>query len=519
MAATDAVAVPATERDEPAIYVKHKGLLTFAIMCATLIQVLDTTIANVALPHMQATLGASPESITWVLTSYIVAAGMATPLTGWLADRYGARNLLLLSVAAFVVASMLCGMATNLSQIVIFRVIQGISGAFLNPLGQAMLFDINPRSQQARAMTIYGTGTMVGPIIGPVLGGLLTDHFNWRWVFFVNVPVGLLCLALLWVLMPRKPLIERRFDLRGFAYLTIAVASLQMMLDRGQHLDWFSSPEILIECGIAVSFFWIFVIHLMSAKNPLYSHRLLCDRNLMVGMLFMAVINMVVMSGMALLPTFLQAMYGYSVVDTGLLLSTRGVGLMFAMWMMSRLMPIMDVRILIFIGFLLTGFSAWQMTGWSLDMDWRPIVSSSFLQGVGSGMIFLPLSLIAFTTLPSSLRTDASAMTNLARSVASSIAVAMASTLLVRNVQTSHADIGASVTSQSLPMDLNLTRAMGDFGTTIMSMLDGEINRQALMIAYLDDFQLLMIGSLIATPLILLLRPARPGAKAMHMGE
>ncbi|HEX8412666.1 MAG TPA: DHA2 family efflux MFS transporter permease subunit, partial [Sphingomicrobium sp.] len=223
--------------------VTNRGLLTIGVMLATLMQILDSTIANVALPHMQTALGGTADTITWVLTSYIVASAVAIPITGWLSDRIGSRNLFLISVAGFIVASMLCGLATGLVEMVLFRILQGVFAAFMNPLSQTVMLDINPPERQAKAMSIWGMGIMIGPIMGPVLGGWLTENYNWRWVFYVNLPIGIVAFAILWFLLPTRPLRARKFDLFGFSLLAIGIASLQLMLDRGQSEDWFSSTE------------------------------------------------------------------------------------------------------------------------------------------------------------------------------------------------------------------------------------------------------------------------------------
>src|SRR4051812_35688946 len=307
------------------------GVLTVAIMMAVLLQALDTTIANVALPHMMASMSATRETINWVLTSYIVASAIAIPITGWLADRVGRRRLFIWSVIAFTIASVMCAMAQNLPQMVVFRAFQGVSGAFLVPIAQAVMFDINPQSKHARAMAMFGMGVMIGPILGPVLGGWLTDNFNWRWVFLVNLPVGVVCTFMLLRFMPATERTKRRFDLFGFALLALALGSLQLMLDRGEHLDWFDSWEIWIEAGLAASCGWMFVVHLATAREPLFDMRMFADRNFAFALLFMAVTGLLMLAGLALLPPLLQQLFGYSVLQSGILTSPRGIGTLISM--------------------------------------------------------------------------------------------------------------------------------------------------------------------------------------------
>src|ERR1044072_6207793 len=245
-------------------------IVTVGGMMAGLLQVLDTTIANVALPPMQASLSATQDTINWVLTSYIVASAIALPISGWLADKGERKRLLPISVVAFPVPSVLCAAATSLPEMVLFRALQGVGGAFIVPLAQATLFDINPREKHGSAMALFGGGVMIGPILGPVLGGWLTDNYNWRWVFLVNLPVGILCILIMMRFMPKTETHERKFDMFGFALLAIALASLQFCLDRGEQKDWVSSPEILIEAGLAIAAAWMFVVHMITAKEPLF---------------------------------------------------------------------------------------------------------------------------------------------------------------------------------------------------------------------------------------------------------
>lgn len=484
-------------------------------MLATIMQILDTTIANVALPHMQTSLGATADSITWVLTSYIVASAIAIPITGWLADRFGARNLFLFAVGGFVLASMLCGIANSLTAMVAFRILQGITAAFINPLSQTVMMDINPPSRQARAMAVWGMGVMVGPILGPVLGGWLTENFSWRWCFYVNVPFGIVTLALLWWLLPRKPLNERRFDLFGFALLALAVASFQLMLDRGQQEDWLQSAEILGEGAISIAAFWMWGVHMLTAERPMFDRALLLNRNMLTGMFFMLVIGVIMFATMALLPPMLQRIWNYPVIDAGMLLAPRGLGVLVSMWLAGRLIGKVDPRLLVGSGLAIAALSLWEMTQWSLGMDWRWIVISGGIQGLGMGLVFMPLNLTAFATVEPRHRTDGASLLNLFRSIGASAGISVVTTVLARNLQTSHADLGAHITSSSLPsVDPSMVTRYGPLGDAAMIMVDAEINRQALFIAYLDDFKLMAIVTAVAIPLVMLLRrpPRRPGA-------
>ena len=503
--------------------VRHRALLTVAVMGASIMQILDTTIANVAIPHMQSALGATSETVTWVLTSYILASAVAMPITGWLADRIGRRELFLIAIAGFIIASMACGAAQSLEQMVAFRFLQGVFAAFIGPLSQSVMLDINPPERHARAMSIWGMGIMIGPILGPVLGGWLTEQASWRWVFYVNLPFGMLTLAMMWALLPATKKTSRRFDLFGFSMLALGLAALQLMLDRGAHADWFDSAEIWIECGVAVACLWMFVVHMVTARAPLFSRAMLNDRNLVTAMGFMIVVGVVMFASMALLPPMLQNLFGWPVIDTGLALAVRGIGILISMAVAGRLLGKIDPRLLVGTGLVVAAFSLWQMSHWSLAMGMEPVIVSGLVQGLGMGLIFIPLNTMAFATIAPHYRTDGSSLLNLFRSLGASIGISIVTTLLGVNIQKSHADLAAHVTNSSVSLlDPSTADRFGIAGETALAMVNAEINRQAAMVAYIDDFWLMMWVTLATVPLVLLLRPPKPGgpvASAADMGH
>ena len=499
---------PAQLEDIAQLPVRNHFLLIVGVMTASLLQVLDITIANVAIPHMQSTLGATPDTISWVLTSYIIASAVAMPITGWLADRIGSRRLFLISVTVFVGASMLCGLAQNLEEMVLFRAIQGVGGAFIAPLSQSSLLDTTRPSRQPQIIALWGMGVMIGPILGPVLGGWLTEVASWRWVFFVNVPVGALCLVILFAELPTHPVRRRRFDLFGFAMLGTALAALQLLLDRGNVLDWFTSLEIWFWLGLCVSASWVAVIHLATAKEPLFDRRLFADVNFTVSLVFMVVVGAVMFATMALLPPMLQGLFNYDVIDTGMVLMPRGVGVLISMQLSGLLMRRgVDARWLVTVGFLLGAWSLYEMAGWNLEADRWHFVTTGLFQGLSIGLVFIPLNATAFATLPPQLRTDGSSLLNLTRSVGSSIGISIVMTLLARNLQRSHEELGAQITPQiSSMLDLSTLDRFQQYGRAALTLVDAEVNRQAAMIAYLNDFYLMMWLSLAAVPLVLLMR-------------
>jgi DHA2 family multidrug resistance protein len=489
--------------------VANRGLLVVSVMLATLMQALDTTIANVALPNMQGTLSATQDQISWVLTSYIVAAAIATPATGWLASVMGRRHLLLIAITGFTIASVLCGMATSIGAMVAFRLLQGLFGAALVPLSQSTLLDVYPREKHGAAMALWGMGVMVGPILGPPLGGWLTDSYSWHWVFLINVPIGALALIGVAASLPTDDTHPSRFDWRGFAFLAIGIGALQLFLDRGEQKDWWSSAEIQIEAALAFLGFYLYFVHWKTRERSFLDLGLFKDRNFLASNVFIFVLGVVLFATMALLPPFLQNLMNYPVVTTGILLAPRGVGTLFAMMLVGRLMARgVDARILAAVGMVLTAYSLWQMMHFNLDVPEQLIITSGIIQGLGLGLVFVPISTVAYSTLPMPKRTEAAGIFSLIRNIGSSVGISIVMTLLARNTQINHAEIASRIT----PFGDNaqqVASAIGPNGGNGLAMLNAEVTRQASGIAFLNDFWLMMIMTAAAIPLLLLLRPAR----------
>jgi len=504
---------------KPNLEVPNKGLLTISLMLSTTMQMLDTTIANVALPHMQGSLSASQDQIAWVLTSYIVAAAIATPLSGWMGDRFGRKAVVQMAVAGFTLASALCGMATSLPEIVVFRFIQGLFGAALIPMSQSIMLDINPREKVGQAMAIWGAGIMVAPILGPTLGGWITDNYSWRWVFYINVPFGVIAFLGTQAFMPGGESHRHRpFDFLGFALLSVAIASLQLMLDRGQQKDWFSSTEILLEGAVALCCFWVFGVYVTMARHPFLQPSLLKDRNFASSLLFMTILGTILMSTMALLPPLLQGLMQYTALGAGWVMMPRGAATMIAMIVVGRLTGRVDSRLMLFIGFGCMALAQWQMASYSLLMDDRLIVESSLLQGWGMGFIFPPLSAIGFATLAPALRNEGTAVFNLVRNVAGSIGISFAESFLVQKMQISHADLATHVTPYSDAFRGSSGSLMNLQSIPGLAMINGEVTRQAAMVAYVDVFKLMLLMTLACLPFIFLLRKGAsiPGGGAQQ---
>ena len=492
--------------------VLNRGWITVSIMLATFMQGVDTTIANVALPHMQGSFSVAQDQIAWVITSYIVAAAIMTPLTGWLAGRFGIKYVFLISVVGFTVASALCGLATSLAQLVFYRLLQGISGAALVPLSQAVLLQINPPARHGQAMAIWGIGVILGPIIGPALGGWLTDDYSWRWVFYINLPAGILASAGIMIFIHQTRRVQREpFDFFGFVTLSLAIGALQMLLDRGELKDWFGSIEIWIAATISGLCLYLFVVHTATATDRSFLNRdLLKDANCVAGTLLMFLIGIPLYGTMTLLPTMLQNLMNYPVFTTGLVTVPRGIGTMVAMILVARLIGRIDTRLLILAGLMLTAAALWQMTGFSLQMGMGPIISTGLMQGFGLGFVFTPLSIVTFSTLPRQLMTQGTAIFSLMRNIGGSVGIAIVEALLAQNTQIVHSRLvehlrpdNPLVSGPALQAPFSLTTPAG------VAALNAEATRQAAMVAYIDDYKLMMLLVVAAAPLLLLLRRPR----------
>jgi DHA2 family multidrug resistance protein len=496
----------------------NRAGITACVILATLMQALDTTIANVALPYIQGSVSASQDQIAWVLTSYIAAAAVMTPPTGYLAGRFGVKPLFLVCVAGFTVASILCGMAQSLVEIVLFRILQGMFGAALVPLSQSVLLGIYPPERQGFAMALFGVGVMAGPVLGPVLGGWLTENYSWRYVFYINLPVGVLAFLGMLVFLPasgRKSV--AKLDWFGFGTLSLAIGALQVLLDRGEQLDWFGSGEIWIEAIIAGSAFYLFLVHTFTADAPFVRPALFRDRNFAAGTLFIAIIGLTYYASMALQPPYLQGLMNYPVVTAGLVMGPRGIGTMAAMMLVGRLVGRLDTRLLLAIGLGLTAWSFYAMTGWTPDVSQTEIIVIGVVQGAGLGFLFVPLSSATLATLPPDQRTEGAGIYNLSRNIGSSVGISVVTSLLTQNTQANHADIAQHVTAVNRQFEnpaiahmLNPVTAAG------RAALDAIVAQQAQIIAYIDDYKLLMIATLAAVLLLVVFKKPSAGGGADH---
>ncbi|MBS0640580.1 MAG: DHA2 family efflux MFS transporter permease subunit [Proteobacteria bacterium] len=488
--------------------VPHRGMITVCAIGATLLQSLDQTIANVALPYMQGNFSSSYDEITWVLTSYIVAAAILTAPVSWMAERFGRKPLYVGCIIGFTIASMLCGAAQSLTQMVVFRLLQGAFSAALVPLSQATLLDIYPPARRGFAMAVWGMGVMIGPIMGPTLGGFLTENYNWRWVFYINLPFGVAAALGLIAFMPKTLGMNRlRFDWFGFAMLSFGVVSLQLLLDRGQLLDWFHSTEIIVEAVLAGLGLYLFFVHMLSAKQPLIRPAIFRDVNFSSGLALMFAMGTLLVSSLALMTPWLQTLSEYPVQTAGMIMAPRGLGNLAAIMFAGRMSTRMDPRVIVGAGLVLICSSFWMMTGWTPEVSEYTIIITIMIQGAGMGLVFTPLQVLAFATLPATMRTEGASLFSLVRNIGAAIGVSVTSTMLARNTQAMHEIIGSSVT----PFNRALM-AIGIYDPSTQqgaAMLDKVIHEQAQIVAYSNDYMMLIYTTLPALLLLLLMR--RPG--------
>ena len=485
----------------------RRNMVTICAMTATIMQALDTTIANVALPYMQGSLSASQDQINWVLTSYIVAAAIMTAPVGWIANRFGRKRIFIICSGGFTIASVLCGLAQDINQMVLFRLLQGVFGAALVPLSQAVMLDSYALHERAKAMSIWGMGVMMGPIMGPSLGAWLTETYSWHWVFFVNIPFGIVTVAGLLVFMDEtRADRDLRFDWFGFAALAVGIGSMQVALDRGEQLGWLESNEIIAEIIVSIVGFYYFFAHSLTTAKPFIQFAIFKDRNFVSGCVFMAVMGLVLFSTMALSSPYLQNVIGYPIITAGLLLASRGCGTFVAMMLVGRMMRYLEARTLIISGLSLTCLSLFYMTGWTDQTGVPEIVTLSVVQGFGFGLVFVPLSTVAFLTLPNHLRTDGTSMLTLMRNVASSIGISVVIAQLTEGGRRVYAVLNGHVTPFNQAMQMPDVRRMIDMTTDAgRALADVMLGLQAQIIAFSLDYQMVMIFTLCTIPLAIMI--------------
>jgi DHA2 family multidrug resistance protein len=496
----------------------HRTTITALVLLAAMMQTLDTTIVNVALPYVQGSVATSPDQITWVLTSYITASAIMTLPTGFLVARFGLKRLFIISTLGFTFASMLCGMAESLAQIVVFRLVQGAFGAAMIPLSQTVLLTIYPKERQGFAMALFGMGVVVGPVLGPVLGGWLTQDYTWRYVFYINIPLGIVAFIGMMVFLPDSPRSGvQKFDWFGFAAFSLAIGAFQIMLDRGEIKDWFGSSEIVIEALIAGAAFYLFLVHTFTAERPFMRPALFRDRNLSAGVIFSVVAFITLYASLALQPPYLQDLMNYPVLTAGLVMGPRGVGTMIGTIVVGRFVGKVDTRLLLAAGLGLSAWSFYIMTGWTPDVSEREIIVTGLVQGAGFGVLFVPMSAVTLSTLSPEDRADGASIFSLSRSIGSSVGISVFSALLTTMTEVNHADISASVTPVNRGFeDPTVTQFLNPLTAAGRAALDALVTQQAQVIAYIDDYKLLLMATLALFALLLIFKRSDRSAGAEH---
>lgn len=482
-------------------------LITVALILAPLIQVFDTALLSVALREMQGSLSATQDQMAWVLTSYLIALAVMTPLWGAISSIFGRKPLLLLSIVGFITFSMLAGTSDTLREILIYRFCQGAFGAALIPLSQSSLLSIYRREDFSIAMGWWGVGIMFGPVFGPTLGGYLTEYFNWRWVFYLNLPLGLLAFAMIALLVPRQRNTPRRtFNYIGFFMLAVTVASVQFVLDRGERLDWFSSPAIIVLILVAAGAFWVFMVNSLTSRTPFVDPAIFRDRNYVFGIVLRILFGVFLFSSLVLVPPFLQNQGGYSMIDSGVVMAWRGAGAMFAAMFTGHLLKFIDPRKVILFGMVLSAYSMWEFSNFTQDIDLTSVVVINFVQGIALSCFIIPVNTVAFSSMAPEHRDVGTAFYSLLNNIGRSLGIALFASYLARNTQANHEILRAQITPFNdavrhvgLPEVWNLDTLAGLQAVNVM------VTAQAELIAYIIDFRLLAAIVVISMPAVFLL--------------
>ena len=487
-------------------------LLTIAVMSAAFLQVLDTTIVNVALPHIAGELSATPDQISWVLTSYLVATGVMMPLTGYFTERWGQRRFIFISISGFVIASGLCGISTNLTELVCFRILQGVFGAPLIPLSQSILVQAYSAEERGRAMAIWGMGIMLAPIMGPTLGGYLTDALNWRWTFFINLPAGVLSLLLALRTVPDTSRRTRSFDWFGFLLLFLAIGGLQFVIDRGNQEDWFESGVIRIVATLSVIGLIAFIYRgLARRETALFDLRIFRDRNFSTGCALVTMYQMSLFGAILLTPLYLEDLLGYPADLAGLLMAPRGVAGLVSMLVVGRLITRVAPRVLILTGIAFWALGAFPMTHYSLQMNTWFLLWPMIVQGLGLGLIFVPGATIAYATLPRAVSAEAAGLYNLIRTVGTGIGISITATIFARQTQVAWNETGSQINAFNPAVESYLGRLdMNLLDPGAPAILAREVLRQSLMIGMVDALTVLAWSFVLMIPLAFLLHAGQP---------
>jgi DHA2 family multidrug resistance protein len=514
-----------TETPHPHV---NPWIIAISVMFATFMEVLDTTVVNVSLPHIAGSLSATVSEATWALTSYLVANAIILPMTGWLASFVGRKRLLMMSVAGFTIASFLCGLAPTLPMLVVFRIVQGATGGALQPLSQAVLLEAFPVHERGKAMAFWALGIVVAPILGPVLGGWLTDNYSWRWVFYINLPVGIASLVMTQLFIFDPAYIKnlgRRIDYWGIGMLAVGIGALQFVLDKGQEDDWFSSHLIVTLSIVSVCTLGYLIVHELRTAEPVVDLRVFKERSYATGVVLMTVVGFVLYGSMVLLPIMLQTLLGYPPLQAGIAMAPRGIGSFCAMPIVGMLTGRLDPRKLLTLGLFVGGATLIWLGRLNLQAGYWDVFWPQLLQGVGMALLFVPLTTVTMHAIPRERMGNATSLFNLMRNLGGSIGIATTATMLERQQQAIAVNIGSHVTAYDMPTQSMLAQmkaafmASGSDAVTATSRayaaIGGLVQQQARMIAFVRIFQLLGILFVLLVPLVLLMTRPRSGARPM----
>jgi DHA2 family multidrug resistance protein len=511
-------------------------LIAVVATLATFMEVLDTSIANVALPHIAGNLGASVTDSTWVLTSYLVANAVVLPASAWLASAMGRRNYYLLSVAVFAISSLLCGLAPTLGVLVVFRLMQGLGGGGLQPLTQSILVDTFPSRMRGMGMAVYGMTVVVAPVIGPTLGGWITDSYNWRWIFFINVPVGAAALLLSSRYISDPPYFVRRTgerrwrgDFVGLALIALGLGALQMVLDLGDRYDWFNS-RFIIACAVTSGFALLAgILWEINHREPMVNLRVLRDRNLSLSCVHMLIFGAVLFGSTALLPLMMQTLLGYTAQQSGMALSPGGIVIAIMMPIIGFLVSRTDVRWMIIFGIVIVSWALWRMGGFTLQVDFRSVVVARVIQGFGLAFIFVPLNTVAYANVAGTDRNNASSLISIARNIGGSIGIGYSAAMLSRGAQTNQALMVHSLTpadpvytSTLAALQARFEAVMGDAdraATAAQGVIASVLDAQARLLTYMGQFRFLAAAFLLLVPVVLLMRRRPQGGHVVLVAE
>src|SRR5713226_1131160 len=511
-------ATPAEIVDVHELPARQKWIIAVSVMFGTILEVLDSSIVNVALPHMQGTFSASVDEIAWVVTSYLVAAGIMIPMTGWIAGRFGRKRYFIASITLFVASSALCGVAQSLNQIVLFRLMQGAAGAAMMPLSQAILMETFPPREQAMAMAVWGIGMMVAPIMGPTIGGWITDAWSWRWNFYINVPIGTLAAFMVYRFVDDPPYMKvlrrGRVDFLGILCLFVTLGLGEIVLDRGERADWFHSPWVVYCTATAIISLMVLIYHELNTEDPVVDLQILENMNFTLPVTLVIFLTFTLYGTAILNPVFLQEVLGYTASKAGLVMAPRGFGTMFAMIVLGSIARRGgDIRPLVGIGFVFVGFAMWEMAGLNLASDVRRIVWPTVLQGIGTGLVFPGLSAAALSSMEKFRMGRAASLYSVTRNLGAAIGTSYLTTLLIHRQQVNQSYLVEHVTVFTLPhlqmpgargMSLAQQFAMGDKHG--MMMIYGMVQRQAMMLSFNDIYRILCVMMFLLVPTFLFLK-------------